>query len=153
MPEAAVDFVFQFGAEPQEISGPPRAAVDFIFHFGNEVSALANRHAAVDFKFSLRVYDNSSGPGSGIVKGGETHPINILREGDRIKIVSFKSGLYGVNGVADIISRKVVPDRENQEINLQVTPQPDESLVPHLEGGDDIRHKPSRNELRKLGQR
>lgn len=152
MPEARVDFVLNLGVTG-EVLPPPRAAVDFVFTLGVEAEQVASRTASVSFVLSLGVHEDYNGPGSGFVTSGDVHPVEVLRVGDRAKIMSFRTGLHGVSGVADVTHRQSIPDREFQELGLQVTPQPDPSLVPLLEGGDEIRGRSRRSELRKLGQR
>lgn len=151
--EAAVDFVFQLGIPEPDTAPLPRAAVDFVFQMGLPVEQNVERVVRADFHLGLLVYDNYRGPGSGVTTSGVRDILDELREGDRVKIVSFRTGLYGVNGIADVVSRKVTSDRDDQEIGIQVTRQPDEALVPLMEGGDDIRSRPTRREIRKLGQK
>lgn len=122
-----------------------RARLGVIVGYRAEFQRWRNVSARLGVLVGFR--DAYTGPGTGIVVAGESFSPNQLREGDSFNVVLPWAGLQGMSGLAQVRSRTMRDDRDEQDITLDVAPQPDPRLVPRMAGGGRPGIQPVRSDI------
>lgn len=97
--------------------------------------------------------DAYTGTGSGIVVQGVRFNPNDIREGDSFNVYLPWAGIEGLGTLAHVKSRTISDQMAEQDLSLQVVPQPDPKLVPSMAGGGRPGLKPLRSDVARKAAR
>lgn len=115
------------------------------------LAASAQTHdeqrARLRVQLGIAAHDAYTGPGTGVVAAGQRFNVNDIREGDSFNVWLPWGGIEGVGTLAHVKSRSIRDDQSEQDLTLQVVPQPDPRLVPGQAGGGRPGLKPQRSDV------